>query len=79
MIFTAKVQIILKPFFILPFQVVGEGLVPQTELPACGILHLLHNLYIDMIYGKTKINGCEKIVKRLCVILEYLERDRGSR
>jgi hypothetical protein len=32
-----------------------------------------------MIYGKAKINGCEKIVKRLCVILEYLERDRGSR
>jgi hypothetical protein len=30
MIFTAKVQIILKPFFILPFQVVGDGLVPQT-------------------------------------------------
>jgi hypothetical protein len=51
----------------------------QTELPACGILHLLHNLYIDMIYGKIKINGREKIIKRLCVILEYLERDRGSR
>jgi hypothetical protein len=30
MIFTAKVQIILKPFCILPFQVVGDGLVPQT-------------------------------------------------
>jgi hypothetical protein len=32
-----------------------------------------------MIYGKKKINACEKIVKRLCAILEYLERDRGSR
>jgi hypothetical protein len=41
----------------------------QTELPACGILHLLHNLYFDMIYGKTKINGCENIVKR--VVLFY--------
>jgi hypothetical protein len=41
----------------------------QTELPACGILHLLHNLYFDMIYGKTKINGCEKIVKRVVLFL----------
>jgi hypothetical protein len=24
-----ELQIILKPFFILPFQVVGDGLVPQ--------------------------------------------------
>jgi hypothetical protein len=53
--------------------------VIQTELPACVILHLLHNLYIDMIYGKTKINGCEKIVKRLYFILEYLQRDRRCR
>ena len=35
----------------------------ETELPACEILHLLHNLYIDMIYGKIKINGCEKNFK----------------
>jgi len=40
-------------------------IVMQTELPACGILHLLHNLYIDMIYGKIKINGCEEIVERV--------------
>ena len=37
----------------------------QTELPAYGIRHLLQNLYVDMIYGKTEINGCDKIVKRL--------------
>jgi len=44
-------------------------IVMQTELSACGILHLLHNLYFDMIYGKTKINVCEKILKR--VVLFY--------
>ena len=34
----------------------------QMELPTYGIQL---NLYIDMIYGKTEIKGCEKIVKRL--------------
>jgi hypothetical protein len=27
------------------------------EVPACGILHILHNLYIDMRYGELCITG----------------------
>jgi hypothetical protein len=38
--------------------------VMQTSLPACGILSLLDNLKIDMIYGMKEMNGyknCQEI------------------
>jgi hypothetical protein len=79
MIVTAKSQIIEAIFYTALSSCWGWTrsadalqivLVMQTELPACGILHLLHNLYFDMIYGKTKTNRCERIVNRLYFILE---------
>ena len=39
--------------------------VMQTALPACGILSLLDNLKIDMIYGIKEMNGyknCQEIM-----------------
>ena len=40
--------------------------VMQAALPICGILILLDNLKIDMIYGMKEMNGY-KTVKRLCI------------
>jgi hypothetical protein len=40
----------------------------QKGLPASGILLVLDNLKIGMIYGKRKINGCKMIVNGFIII-----------